>query len=129
MGFDSVTGNAENLHAFFFKLSIMITKVLAFLSTAGRIILRIKIQQYRTAFIIAEFKVYAAGCLTGKIRYFFAYLYLTHLLLHFCNYSAYSSFAPFRRYFRTQMVTYYYTLTFSVRKCLEVAQNLNPLSS
>ncbi len=45
------------------------------------------------------------------------------------NYSAYSSFTRFLRYFRTQMVTYTYMLTFSVRKSLELGQNLNTLNS
>ncbi len=45
------------------------------------------------------------------------------------NYSVHSSFTLFRRYFRTQMVTYIYMLTFSVRKCLEPEQNLNTLNS
>jgi hypothetical protein len=41
-----------------------------------------------------------------------------------------SSFTTsFLRYFRTQMVTYAYTLTSSVRKYLELKQYLNVLNS
>ena len=53
-----------------------------------------------------------------------------------CYLEAHSSFAPFRRYFCTQMVTYSYRLTFSVHLlevpqalCLELEQNINTLNS
>ncbi|VAW84903.1 hypothetical protein MNBD_GAMMA16-1567 [hydrothermal vent metagenome] len=45
------------------------------------------------------------------------------------NYSAYSSFTPYLRCFRTQSVTYFYMRPLSVRKRLDMKQNINTLSS
>ncbi len=42
--------------------------------------------------------------------------------------SEHSSFDPALHYFRTQMVTYVYMLSFSVRKCLVLGQKLNALN-